>query len=78
MLNPQIYNCHLCTFSADTRATFSNHVNTHYQFQCVKCEFETKVGRNETKSTFLLCIACAFSFWNIWWIRFLSLRCNQC
>ena len=49
---PQIYNCHLCTFSADTRVTFSNHVNTHYQFQCVKCEFETKVGQNVTNSQF--------------------------
>ena len=40
-----MYQCHLCSFVGDTRISFSNHVNTHYQFQCVKREFETKVSK---------------------------------
>merc|ERR1719414_730242 len=38
----QTYQCHLCSFTGHSRASFSAHVNTHYDFQCVKCDFETK------------------------------------
>ena len=39
-----VYQCHLCSFTATTRAAFNTHVNTHYDFQCVKCDFEVKVS----------------------------------
>ena len=38
-----VYQCHLCSYSATTRVNFNAHVNTHYEFQCVKCDFEDKV-----------------------------------
>jgi len=37
-----VYQCHLCSFTANTRVNFNAHVNTHYDFQCVKCDFEDK------------------------------------
>lgn len=37
--------CHLCSYTGTTRANFNAHVNTHYTFQCVKCDFEDKVGK---------------------------------
>ena len=40
-----VYQCHLCSFTATTRVNFNAHVNTHYDFQCVKCDFECKVGK---------------------------------
>ena len=39
-----VYQCHLCSFTTTTRAAFNTHVNTHYDFQCVKCDFEVKVS----------------------------------
>ena len=39
-----VYQCHLCSYTATTRCNFNAHVNTHYDFQCVKCDFEDKVG----------------------------------
>ena len=39
-----VYQCHLCSFTATARAAFNTHVNTHYDFQCVKCDFEVKVS----------------------------------
>ena len=39
-----VYQCHLCSYTATTRVNFNAHVNTHYDFQCVKCDFEDKVS----------------------------------
>ena len=39
-----VYQCHLCSYTATTRANFNTHVNTHYDFQCLKCDFECKVS----------------------------------
>ena len=37
-----LFTCHLCTFSSASRDDFNNHVNSHYEFRCQKCDFMTK------------------------------------
>ena len=37
------FHCHLCTFSCQSRDEFNDHVNDHYEFRCIKCDFMTKV-----------------------------------
>ena len=37
------FHCHLCTYSCSSRDEFNDHVNDHYEFRCVKCEYMTKV-----------------------------------
>ena len=44
-----VYQCHLCSYTATTRVNFNAHVNTHYTFQCVKCDFEDKVKKTSVK-----------------------------
>lgn len=36
---PQVFQCHLCTYSGTSRYHFNAHLNTHYDHKCAKCEF---------------------------------------
>ena len=47
-----VYQCHLCSYTATTRVNFNAHVNTHYDFQCVKCDFEDKVSTSTQQLPF--------------------------
>ena len=37
-----LYQCHLCTYTCLSREQFNDHVNGHYEFRCMKCDFLTK------------------------------------
>ncbi len=40
---PSQFHCHLCSFNCTNREEFNNHVNNHYEFRCLKCDYMTKV-----------------------------------
>ena len=39
-----VYQCHMCSYTGSSRCSFNAHVNTHYEFQCGKCDFVDKVS----------------------------------
>nr|XP_045596940.1 uncharacterized protein LOC123757423 [Procambarus clarkii] len=36
---PQVFQCHICSYSGTSRFHFNAHLNTHYDHKCAKCEF---------------------------------------
>lgn len=38
---PQLFQCHICSYSGTSRFHFNAHLNTHYDHKCAKCEFTT-------------------------------------
>ncbi|XP_068222505.1 protein hunchback [Palaemon carinicauda] len=36
---PQVFQCHVCSYSGTSRFHFNAHLNTHYDHKCAKCEF---------------------------------------
>ncbi|KAG7164007.1 protein hunchback-like [Homarus americanus] len=38
---PQVFQCHICSYSGTSRFHFNTHLNTHYDHKCMKCEFTT-------------------------------------
>ncbi|XP_071521284.1 uncharacterized protein hb [Panulirus ornatus] len=36
---PQVFQCHICSYSGPSRFHFNAHLNTHYDHKCAKCEF---------------------------------------
>ncbi|CAL4211913.1 unnamed protein product, partial [Meganyctiphanes norvegica] len=46
--NSQMFQCHLCNYTSNSRFHFNDHLNTHYENKCTKCEF-TASSEQEVK-----------------------------
>lgn len=46
--NNQMFQCHLCNYTSNSRFHFNEHLNTHYENKCPKCEF-TASSEQEVK-----------------------------
>lgn len=38
----EIYQCHLCSYTGSSKFNFSQHMHTHYDFQCSQCDFKSQ------------------------------------
>ena len=38
----KVFTCHLCPYSSPSKDDYNDHVNGHYDFRCIKCEFMTR------------------------------------